>query len=87
MIGHVDLPRPWTHAARGRRGLLLWWFVSSPQRPEPPGTCRTPRIISGLVGGGTVVVVLSALVLLTIGARRRGLVWWKWYSAGTTNSP
>lgn len=47
---------------------------------------RTPRIVSGLVGGGS-VVVLSALVLLTVGARRRGLVWWKWYSAGPTNSP
>ncbi|MGZ0149406.1 hypothetical protein ACXJJ3_20245 [Kribbella sp. WER1] len=38
-----------------------------------------------LVGG--VLGVLSAFVLLTIGARRRGLAWWKWYSPGTTNSP
>jgi hypothetical protein len=26
-------------------------------------------------------------VLLTIGAKRRGLAWWEWYSAGTPNSP
>lgn len=39
---------------------------------------ETPRINLGLiVGGGTLVLV--AMVLLTVGARRRGLAWWQWY--------
>ncbi|HET6986431.1 MAG TPA: hypothetical protein VFI00_07430, partial [Kribbella sp.] len=42
---------------------------------------RTPRIGWGLVGGGSSFVVL-AMVLLTIGARRRGLRWWQWYTEG-----
>lgn len=39
----------------------------------------TPRIGSGLVGSGSAFVLL-AMVLLTIGARRRRLSWWQWYS-------
>jgi len=40
---------------------------------------RTPRTGQGLIGGGA-VGVLAAMVLLTVGARRRGLAWWQWYS-------
>jgi hypothetical protein len=38
-----------------------------------------PRLGLGLVGGGLVLVLL-AMLLLTIGARRRGLSWWQWYA-------
>ncbi|WP_432885867.1 hypothetical protein ACQPYH_02350 [Kribbella sp. CA-245084] len=45
------------------------------------GDRRTPRIGWGLVVGGSALVLL-AMVLLTIGARRRGLSWWQWYTEG-----
>ncbi|TDD27660.1 hypothetical protein E1218_09740 [Kribbella turkmenica] len=38
-----------------------------------------PRLGQGLIGAGLALVVLAAL-LLTIGARRRGLAWWQWYA-------
>jgi hypothetical protein len=38
----------------------------------------TPRIYVGLIAGGS-TLVLAAMVLLTVGARRRGLAWWRWY--------
>lgn len=40
---------------------------------------ETPRINIGLIAGGS-ILVLAAMVLLTVGARRRGLAWWQWYS-------
>lgn len=39
----------------------------------------TPKVGLGLVGGGLALVLL-AMLLLTIGARRRGLSWWQWYT-------
>ena len=39
----------------------------------------TPKLGLGLVGGGLALVLL-AMLLLTIGARRRGLSWWQWYT-------
>ena len=42
---------------------------------------RTPRNGWGLLVGGSTFLLL-AMVLLTIGARRRGLSWWEWYSEG-----
>ncbi|GAA1113660.1 hypothetical protein GCM10009630_08700 [Kribbella jejuensis] len=39
----------------------------------------TPRIYIGLIAGGG-SLVLVAMVLLTVGARRRGLAWWQWYA-------
>jgi hypothetical protein len=42
---------------------------------------ETPRINLGLIAGGS-AAVLAAMILLTIGARRRDLEWWQWYSAG-----
>ena len=39
----------------------------------------TPRLGLGLVGAG-VALALLAILLLTIGARRRGLAWWQWYT-------
>jgi hypothetical protein len=46
---------------------------------------KTPRINLGLIAAGS-AAVLAAMILLTIGARRRELEWWQWYSAGTTTS-
>ncbi|MFG1818504.1 hypothetical protein ACGFIF_32395 [Kribbella sp. NPDC049174] len=40
---------------------------------------NTPKLGLGLVGGGLALVLL-AMLLLTIGARRRGLSWWQWYT-------
>ncbi|TDD46340.1 hypothetical protein E1263_36815 [Kribbella antibiotica] len=40
---------------------------------------ETRRVSTGLVVGGS-ALVLAAMVMLTIGARRRGLAWWKWYA-------
>ncbi|MFI5732617.1 hypothetical protein ACIA49_21035 [Kribbella sp. NPDC051587] len=47
---------------------------------------NTPRYGFALlvVGAGGVV---WAPVMLSQSARRRGLPWWKWYAAGTRNSP
>ncbi|MFD7153711.1 hypothetical protein ACFV9C_03885 [Kribbella sp. NPDC059898] len=48
---------------------------------------RDRRLAYGALFVSGTLAFPAALVLLTIGARRRGLAWWKWYSAGTTNSP
>ncbi|WP_405063581.1 hypothetical protein OG474_18545 [Kribbella sp. NBC_01505] len=40
---------------------------------------ETRRVSIGLIVGGSALVV-AAMVMLTIGARRRGLAGWKWYS-------
>ena len=40
---------------------------------------ETPRIFIGLIAGGS-TFVLAAMGLLAVGARRRGLAWWKWYT-------
>ncbi len=65
--------------------------TSSTARPEPSTALavadarkwaedkKTPKVGLGLVGGGLALVLL-AMLLLTIGARRRGLSWWQWYT-------
>ena len=40
---------------------------------------KTPVIGASLLIGGAVLVILAA-ILLTRGARRRGLAWYRWYS-------
>ncbi|MEV0284324.1 MULTISPECIES: hypothetical protein [unclassified Kribbella] len=40
---------------------------------------NTYRLGLGLAGGGLALLLL-AMLLLTIGARRRGLAWWQWYA-------
>jgi len=39
----------------------------------------TPRLGLGLIGGG-ILLILLAILLLTVNARRRGLAWWQWYT-------
>ncbi|QNE21901.1 hypothetical protein F1D05_33290 [Kribbella qitaiheensis] len=40
---------------------------------------ETPRIGTAVLAGGLAGVLLAA-ILLTRGARKRGLAWWRWYS-------
>jgi hypothetical protein len=45
---------------------------------------ETPRIGAALLAGGLAVTLLAA-ILLTRGARKRGLSWWRWYDAPATH--
>ena len=47
---------------------------------------RTPRIGWSMVAGGSTLVLL-AMALLTLGARRRGLSWWEWYTEAKPKNP
>ncbi|MEV0804703.1 DUF3592 domain-containing protein [Kribbella sp. NPDC050281] len=43
---------------------------------------KTPRLGVGMLAGG-LAVVLTALVMLSRDARKRGVAWWQWYTEGS----
>lgn len=56
--------------------------LASVDAREWVGDRNTPRLAAGMLAGG-LGVSLVALVLLSRGARRRGLAWWQWYTEGS----
>jgi hypothetical protein len=85
MTEGIQTPRPGTRYAAP---LQIIYKPSDPRRAvamvdtrQRIADRRTPRIGAGMLAGGLTITVIAA-ALLSHGARKRGLAWWRWYSEG-----
>ena len=90
MAEGIQTPRPGTRYAAP---LQVIYKPAAPQQAvamvdarQWTADRRTPRVGAGMLAGG-LTITLIAVALLSHGARKRGMVWWRWYSDGPQITP